>query len=347
MDRRLACRGYTLVELLVAVAAFAIVVPAVTLVLVQVRQGMSADEASNQLLQTNQRALNRVHLALGQSKRLFQEDAVGSAFRARLDLSGCPPPAADGRLPVIESDGVLAPEAGPSDFRPASFGNSLLFVKSEGSREIEGLVDSLGNTETLRVDVYRFHYYYLTEENPRGLRNVPSYRLVEWKSGPYVDKSQVDAVLIGAVPDPFKHKNLVQALVTDPDAPVTYLLNTGAAAVTAAFHEMAADGSVSAEPDHVVAWEDCEPVTRMVTGLTGNTYRYGISPNSASWPDAPKVVPRFAAPNGAFPGGFEVGVVGPSGGRKVLLRSVLVAQGAFPHPRGNDLTLVTAVRDVW
>lgn len=357
--RRENAKGFTLIEVIIAVASFAMIVPAVVYALSWVRQGLAADEAKVQLTEVHQKAVNQIHLRLTRNKRLFQQNALDQAFLNAVQRTAeVPPPMGDSKLPVIEPDGSIAPEAG-SDFYPASFGNSLFFLHIEEVRELKNLVDAAGNTEDFRVDIYRFYHYYLTANNPKGLRDRPSYRLVEWKSVPFADYKQLYSLLTGTTPEPQKWEQALEALVNAPADPVSFLVDTGAVTLTDAFYAIQADfsGNVTyagagnngtQKPATVtIAQASWRVLTHLQTGIMGMSYRYGVSPNTSGWVDAPRPVPLFAQVSADFPGGFEVGVVGPPSGRKVLLRSVWVAQGPFPKPRASELTLVTSAKDIW
>jgi len=58
-------------------------------------------------------------------------------------------------------------------------------------------------------------------------------------------------------------------------------------------------------------------------------------------------IPLYATADAEFPGGFEVGITGESGGRQIMVRKVLAAQGAFQKPRFSDLVTITNTRDIW
>ena len=88
-------------------------------------------------------------------------------------------------------------------------------------------------------------------------------------------------------------------------------------------------------------------ITRISNGILSSGFGYGICPNSAVWGSAPVSVPLFGTAAGNFPAGFEVGISGFGAGIQVLVRSVLVAQGAYPRIVWNDQTEITNARDTW
>jgi hypothetical protein len=86
-------------------------------------------------------------------------------------------------------------------------------------------------------------------------------------------------------------------------------------------------------------------------GVLTSGFRYGIAPNNVNWNKCPVQIPEYApAPTAGsqFPSGFEVVSGGLPGGRKIMLRSVWVAEGATsPRSVYNDMNLVVYARDVW
>lgn len=328
--------GYSLVELVMAVAIFSIVVPVIVMFFSSTMRAFNSFEAANGLKKSNQQAVNRIFLKLSGNKRLFQNTANDTAFLLRVSTGGCPSKLTGSKLAKIEENGVLSP--GTTNFVSASVGNSLFFAGNAGTRILGGIVDGGGLSGTVRIDAYTFNYYYLTPENPKSLTYAPSYCLVEWQSGVYADCNQVSTVS-----DPVKNSNTIKALISSG---VNFCWNPSETNVSAAFSAFGANGTMTAAPSHYVAKNKQSILTSIITGIIGSGYKYGISSNSAGWTRAPKVVPVYAAASGSFPGGFEIAVVGPSGGRKVLIRSVIVAQVGNNFSADEKL-LICDTRDIW
>jgi hypothetical protein len=98
---------------------------------------------------------------------------------------------------------------------------------------------------------------------------------------------------------------------------------------------------------HQASWSH---LTKAASGMLSAGFRYGISPNTATWRNAPPAeasVPQYAAASGNYPGGFEVGLIGSSAGVQVMTRCLLVSRGAIRQTIWNDLTMVHNARDAW
>lgn len=330
-------KGLTLVELILAVTVFAIIVPQILSFLFTVMKAFTSYEASIQLERTNEEMLTRIYLKLCSCKRLFQNIPSDLSYLERLDLSTSPTVLTASRLPKIEETGSLS--AATTGFVSSSVGNSLFFASNDSTQILENIADSSNSTHTVRIDLYRFYYYYLTPENPKTIYDKKSYRLIEWKSIQYADYSQ-----LMSIPDSTKRANTVKALYNNK---IYFAWNASAPLPTNAFFSLTADGAILPLSNHKIQLSVWSNLTNIVTGIMAGGYRYGVSPNTAGWTKAPKVVPQYATADGSFPGGFEVVIVGPSSGRKVLLRSVLVAQGSMPNIIGSEQQIVCNTKDLW
>ena len=329
--------GFTLVEIMVAIIVFALIIPGVVVLLMTVNKGFTAYEAANQLKKNNQETLNRIFIKLTGAKRIFQNNSSDNAYLARIMLSSCPAVLPGSTLPTIEETGTLTP--GTTSFIAASVGNSIFFANNDSTQILYNIADSGSSTHTVYIDVYRFYYYYLTSEYPKPIYDKPSYALVEYRSQSYADYNQIQNIS-----DTIKRKNTVSALCTNG---ITFAWNVSATDVSTAFSTMSATGLIQPSPNHQIPETEHKILTNILTGITGGGYRYGISPNSSGWAKAPKIVPQYAVANNDFPGGFEVVVTGPSAGRKILIRSVLVAQGSMPNIIGDEQLIVCSARDLW
>ena len=319
----------TLVELLIAVAIIGIITPAILALLVTLINGFTGYEAATQLRITNQSTLNRIYLRLGSCKRIFQNIAADTAYLNRIVLTGCPPVLSGSALPVIQSTGTL--NFGSPDFITADVGNSLFFANYEGTV-------ILTSTITVRIDTFRFNYYYLSAQNPKSIKDRASYAVEEWRSIAYADMLQLQSYT-GAL-----KTSLIKELYSKG---YTYGWDTSASAVGSAFWSFSSNGTVTAVQAHQISKFQNTVLTKMLTGIIIGGYNYGVSANSSGWTNAPKKVPVYAVAAGSFPSGFEVAIGGSSSGRIVLIRSVLVAQGNFKNIIGDDLEQITSARDLW
>ncbi|OGS47435.1 MAG: hypothetical protein A2539_08500 [Elusimicrobia bacterium RIFOXYD2_FULL_34_15] len=344
---RLTDKGLTLVEVIVALAIFLIIVPVITSVLMNVTKGFTSFEASNSLKKTNQNTLNRIYLKLTESKKIFQNipsdpTVPHNAYLGRIVANnyivsgiGCPKLLENSKLPIVEEQSSLA--QGTTNFTPSSVGNSLFFANSDSTKVLTNILDGAGISHTISIDLYKFNYYYLTEENPKPMRAMPSYRLVEWESLNYADYNQIinytDQTLKNNMAISLRNNNILWSWDT------TVLESN----INNAFYELNTDGlgKIDVKPTHTIQILKYNILTDMNTGIMGGGYKYGISSNTTY----PKKVPQYANALGKFPGGFEVAIVGPTSGRRVFLRCVILAQGSTPGILSDDQLVLCSARD--
>lgn len=332
-------KGFTLVEVMLAIAIFAIVTPVITTMLTQVLRGFSTYEMSTQIKKTNQKTNNRIHLRLGSCKRIFQNTTNDKAYLDRLTLSDSPSvlSGTNTKLPIIEETGSLA--MGTTNFTSTSVGNSLFFAGNEATVVLESILDSSAISHTVYIDAYRFNYYYLTTDNTKYIVDRQAYKIVEWQSIKYADLNQINSIS-----DNVKKENTIIALISSG---INYGWLPSEMDVSSAFYTLEGDGSLNLSASHNIEKHQHKVLTDILTGIMGSGYRYGISPNTSGWNEAPKTVPLYGEADDDFPAGFEIAIVGQSGGRKVLIRSVLVAQGSSLHAVGDEMQHITSVRDLW
>ena len=334
-NKRVAIGGFTLVEMMIAISVFVLVVPTITMILMYLTRGFTAYEAASQLKNLNQSSLSKIYLKLTTCKRIFQNDASGNAYMARINTSDIPVIMGGAQLPSINEDGTLDP--GTTNFVASTVGNVLFFGSNDATQVMENVSDGTAN-HTISIDIYRFMYYYLTTVNPKGINGKQSYRLVEYQSVKYADYNQLFSISNATL-----RTNTVTALYNNG---INLCWNPSATNVNVAFSSLTVTGGINASSGHLIQKDKYTELTKLITGIMGVGYRYGVSQVSSGWTSAPKTVPLFAAQNVFFPGGFEVVVTGHSGGRKILIRQVLVAQ-VGPTIYGDDRTILCSARDLW
>ncbi|MCX5781831.1 MAG: prepilin-type N-terminal cleavage/methylation domain-containing protein [Elusimicrobia bacterium] len=321
-------KGVTLVELMMALAVLGIIIPAAVMLLSSVMKGFTGYEASINLKKNNQESVNRIYLRLGSSKRIFQRS--NADYLGAINLTGCPAVLSGSQLPVIQSTGTLS--FGTTNYASVDYGNSLYFATNEGTLSL-----IISTSVTKRMDFFQFNYYYLTTDNTNSIYETQSYRLVEWRSIKYADLGQItsisDTTLRGQIIDAVRANG------------INYAWDTSSVGLNNAFATLGT-ASYTLIASHSIPSSKVTVLTKILTNIMGG-YRYGVSPNSAGWAHAPRTVPLYATANGSFPSGFEIGILGSTSGRKVLLRCVLVAQGAFPGIIGEEQQLVASARDLW
>lgn len=329
--------GVTLVELMLAIAVLGIILPLITMFFSRIVNRFGIYEMTTQLRKANQQSMNRIHLRIGSCKRLFENSSNDMAFLARVDLSGCPSVLTGSKLPLIEETGSLV--VNTTSFINASVGNSIFFATTDMTSTLSDVYDSTDALNTVKIDVYRFYYYYLTPDNSRSVDGRSTYKIVEWKSIKYADYNQLNDIS-----DATLRQNTAAALYNDG---IFYAMNISQINVSNAFYQITNAGIIIIQPSHSITLDEFTTLTDIMTGIMGSGYIYGISSNTTGWTRAPKTVPLYANAGGLFPGGFEVAIVGQSGGRKVFLRSVLVSQYGTQYIIGDEASHISSVRDLW
>ena len=354
--------GWTLIELMLVTALIAIITPAITYLFVKVQQGMAADEMRLNLTKINEQTTLRIHETLATNRHLFQNDASGTAFMGPVtngmsaNTKAVYPILAGSQLPLQQ------PITGTGSFSPvtaisADFGNSLLFAAYDVPQTIGGQIylapatvtgalNSYGTPTTVIIHLYRFYYYYLTTSGA-PLRDVKAYRLVEWQSMQYANYNELNDIA-----DSTLQGHVITWLTTPGNLSPTnagYALTVGydptQSALASAFYNL--NASLTSVTPASFPEGTASLITFGNTGIMSGGFGYGVSPNSTGWPNAPKTVPLYGTASGSFPGGFETGISGTAAGKEVMIRELLVAQGAAPKVVWNDETVVDSVRDTW
>ncbi len=349
-------RGVTVMELLLTVSVLAIIFPAIIAFFFGFSDSMAFFEVSDNLKKENQEAIDAIYDRVLQNKRLYQNDADGIAMLARLSATGVtvggvydgfPALVGGGKLPTIcdtcrYEDGTSA----------ANIGNALLLLTQEPRIVCEDVTATAGK-RTVQVDIYKMRCFYLSPLNPNPVNDagqVVASRLVEWVSAPLVDFNMIDYLYLQ---DPILARNVVTRLMNPTVAPVpqqavTYAIDPTAATANAIYRlvsggsppyslqtaaKIARDFPVTYTMGATTYTKDKEPGINVWTHM-GTRGSGRIYPNAVASNDPKRSIPRYGVASGSFPGGFEVGIIGPESGRQVLVRLVHL---------GKSLKRVTSV----
>src|SRR5690349_17922825 len=126
--RRRAQRGLSLIEITVTLAIVTALVLIVYSMIDRTLHLTLFNESHNDLTIMTERAVNTIQSEVLQTKTTFEEDAVGQAYRAALQIPAAQPQWADTLLPIIESDTTtIQPDDGTGARRFT--GNSLLIAR--------------------------------------------------------------------------------------------------------------------------------------------------------------------------------------------------------------------------
>jgi type II secretory pathway pseudopilin PulG len=363
---RLAETGWTLVELMLVTALIGIITPAMTLLFTKVSQGMAADEMHTQIMRGNSYLMSRLETRLSANKHFFQGgSAMGASFVAAVSFVSAPSTVAGTQLAQAQTSTSGSFDPTSTGFQSSYIGNSLFFAAYDSPQTTAtggvlqttyapltvagtGVTDSFGTPMTLIIDLYRFYYYYLTPStHPLAkTEGVTAYGLEEWQSVQYPDCGELTSI-----PDNTLQNNAVSFIVKKG---YTTAWDSSQQAVTQAFYTLSYFSPPGSSPAGFTQITSPHILQAAVTylcqvpsGILSRGFAYGISPNSSGWKNAPVSVPKYATASGQFPGGFEVGISGPPGGRQILIHSVWVAKGASPRFVFNDLNSIESIRDQW
>ncbi len=324
--------GTSLAEISVVIVIMALVVGGLYKYFSITQKATAHQEALITLKSESQKTVNKIHFQLDQAMRVFQDgDAVSASFLANFDRGPLPAPLTGSKLPRVQESGTFSLTS--ASFAPGSVGNELFFVALDASRDIQaGLLNA-------RIDVYRFHYYGLTQDPSVALlKGFPALNLWEWRSEPLADYNGI-TVYTGVT-----QSSIVSALVANG---ITYAWDSTATSPNLAFYRLDSMGSITLDPGHALRCDYAKMLSKALTSLTLGGFFLGVCPNTALIQDfAPStVVPQYATADGVFPSGFEVMAIGSPSQRQILIRLVYAAVGTFPGVLTNEVASISTVRD--
>jgi prepilin-type N-terminal cleavage/methylation domain-containing protein len=323
---RARCRGFTLVELLVSLGVLVLLSLIVERTLASTHEAERYVHAVRRVTEQGQLVSYEVANTIGESRRLFQRDAVGLGYLGALDLAVAPP-AAGARLPLIDELRPLGKDE-PGDPRT---GNVLLFVR-EGD-PAPCVVDA-GTGATRYVDTYRFVCIYPHLADRRVVSGPDmALDLVVWRSKAYPARAQLLALEAGA------RVHVVRDLYHRYG--YRYVWDAGAGA-DAAFYALDAVGNIAAGATPGFRVEEDRVVSDRGRLVYANLQLARTDPDSPQRRAVLTVEPVATwAPNG-----FEVKVAGPSGARKVWMRLAIEAEARRGSSAVHAGSLIASVKDM-
>jgi prepilin-type N-terminal cleavage/methylation domain-containing protein len=328
--------GFTLIEILIVITIFALIVPILGMVINSFTGSLTGFEADQSIKRANQLLIDDIFANISQSKRLFQNTSNDVNYASRLTMSGCPAVLVNSHLPLIISTGTLSPNN--PDFTASSAGNCLFFSSGKATRVLTDILNASSVSHTVRIDRYVFYVYYLSDQYQKKFKTGPSYNVYRWVSVSYADYAQLMSIT-----DTTMRKNTVKALYA---LGLHYAWDASQTSVSSAFYSLANDGTINSVSDHMIIRDAAE--SKFMLNILADGYGYGIAPNSTLWSRSPRKVPQYATANSNFPGGFEIMIIGPAGGRKVLIHTVVAAEGALAQKAvAHELTIVASTKDLW
>jgi prepilin-type N-terminal cleavage/methylation domain-containing protein len=379
-------RGFSLIELIISIGILTLIVTIVLQYVADNRKQQLIMRAQNEMKIMNQQGLTRLSSNLSQAKRVFDRSGTGASLFAynaatpsanKWELGNAPPPIPGSRLPYTQLIGSLAPERNcdnsPTNyFWPPAVGNTLAYAKLTGS------FSDFPLSNRRSIDIYRFYYVYITdyanlsggEKNYIQIRDnnlLPAQSLIEWQSVAYADYQQLQNYL--SETNVTDQGAILNALRNSPngaqfawDTSVNNLVATGA---PLPFYQIST--SVLGSSGHRLRYQRYANVMRMKSDgemVYSVAYNRRTENGAGHFPIRPEVpqffkaVPDTPCPSAlptpqattaadfSFPRGFEVMVVGPASGRKVMMYSTLSARTSFGFLASYPEIQITAVKDL-
>lgn len=211
MRSKPACRGTSLMELIVVVAIASIVMLVAYAIYSQTMETSLRLEGRNELLLMTQRPTNILQLAVLHSRTIFSDGTIGQAYYNR--IAGCqtcaPPilpqvpadwaPIANTMLPLIDTgETQITPDEDPP--APRRTGNCLLIARQLPPVFVNYDHDNNNATAAVPfpIDRYRFELYYLRRDPVRKfISTAKAVDIVRFRSVMFADYFQLNP-LIGA-----------------------------------------------------------------------------------------------------------------------------------------------------
>lgn len=324
---RATVRGFTLLEVTIAM----VVISMMALVL---ERTMSSTQETNAYIKALGKAKDRCERAtysifrdVSGARKVYGGDDVGESYRAALDL-GDMVPAPAVRLPVFDTESPLVPDR-KGDPRT---GNMLLFVRERDPAVCT--VDAQAE-EFRHIDTYNFVccYPHLSDRHV-VTGDAKALDLVIWYSVGYASYTQIQAI-----EDADDRRKVVRALVQVHG--ITYAWDATCCAETA-FYALYAAGHVAASPTEGYDIEEHADLSERGVLVYADTQLARTDRSS----HVRRAVFTLKEPGGWEPNGFEVKVVGPSGHRKVWMRTTVEGQSGRGKPAAHASVLIASARDL-
>jgi hypothetical protein len=307
--------GYVFAQMVVALGLLSTIVLLAQQSIVTVSSAEARLKVKRRATERATRTATEIARSVSASRHLFQDDDVGRAYLAALDLGGRPL-LSRARLPRFDAAATMGPD---QPGRPRT-GNVLLYVEEAGP--LLCVADATGGKRR-RIDTVRFVCVY-PHETTRSLVGKRKARdLVIWKSGLYADHAQILGVAVAS-----ERRAVVRELVQRFGCTYAWAASQP---LETAFFAIDALGVVAASPDASLSLLE-DP-----NASAGGRLVYGSWQLGRTDPAEPDYRPAFTAdpPPVWAPDGFEVKVAGPSAARSVWFRLVV------EHAAGNHVGVHT------
>jgi prepilin-type N-terminal cleavage/methylation domain-containing protein len=317
-------RGFSLIEVTVTIVIVSVLVIIAYTMIEETLRTTMFNESQNDLMLMSQRSVNTMQTEILQAALLFEENALGTSYRAALRIPAPFTQWNDTLLPVVDSGLTLAP-----DTSTRNTGNSLFIVRQLPPIAVTHDHDNAPGTPDVEflADRYRFEYFFLCPTTTRSFgRSGQTLDLVHSRSGEYADYFQLRAM--GGETAELATKLIARGLTHawDRGQPLNAAFFTLAGATDGAFD--AALGSPT-----ITMTRNVSLFPELRGGRATGRIDYSVAFEPANRPAFPLRFPirSYSLADNTrpgFPSGFEVKVVGPTGNRKVMTRVMLMSNYA-------------------
>jgi type II secretory pathway pseudopilin PulG len=320
-------RGFTALEMVITTAIFGLTTLVIERTISSVTESERTMRAIRQTADRCQQVTYELRDAVAGARKLYQGDAVGNAYLAKLALPTAAPMLAGSRLPIFDETKSLGPD---TDGSPKT-GNVLLFVRDADPLPCTSVA---ATKKTALVDAYRFVCVYLTPTTRTLVTGGPvSLDLAEWRSELFPSYAQVMAI-----PNATERAKVVKDLYDRFN--VDYLWDL-TKPVTSAFYAIDGVGNVGATPTSPTSIPEDLNVSERGHFVRANL---GVARTDMT-SKLRQPVFTVEAPATWTPHGFEVKIAAPSGARRVWLRLTIEQQAGKGRVPAHQTTIVANTRD--
>lgn len=379
--RNQANQGFSLVEALIALTITLTILSLVMSFAFQSWRNQSFVATQSQLKQHAESGLFKISNKLAEAKILFEENTEGVAYKGKIAFaSGQPTPVTNSYLPIIRGNGSVYKQRtcekdAQQFFWGPSVGNSLFFTTLAGLFDMKtGGVSLSGTTQPQVLDLYRFNYYYLSDnytsaggEITNISRNVssprPALQIMDWSSALYVDYDQLKSFFDRSGVTSGEKSSVISKL---GEAGVVAVWKKGEVNPNQAFYNLNTSLSLkgggykiaNAQINKLMAWTNSSSSIYsvaynqdIVTGAFKIKSQVPMFFSNDPPEDCSSITPApqpaaNSRPDTDYPLGFEVAIVGPNSGRTVHMYLTLVGQTNHPQLAEHVHSLSAYARDL-
>ncbi len=333
--------GFSLLELTISVGVLAMLFHMVMVMVDSASDSTTYTKRLNRVTGISHEVMNGMQRELRSAVRIFGNDAIGLAYRGRLEAWTAAVPLGTSKLAEIRIAGTFRKDTVGND----KTGNELLFARAAWSDAF-----TCPSGATYRVDVYRIVRYFMKVEGAGPRPGTPfGVDLCKWVSEPMADSRQIDAIA-----DSIDRTEVLLHLVagtadnagaTHPKVEVAWKLGDDPA-VTGTLRHIQADGFLvdTPSPPRTDPWR----ILRDPTLGTAGALAYRWHSVASNYARANQGVSRFGIldnTGSGFPHGFEVQMIGASAARQVLLHLTLVSTNNKGQRAYFDIQMISHVRE--